>query len=165
MIIIKFLQTNLTVHWAGTATRIIPQSCLGWRLDCHIVLRLGLRPGTGAGDDLSCRPRNIGQTLWPGGVLYFIFSPGVALDVLFAGAVSVIVLGSLVTELPELLPVLGTTWAAQSVYSQYYQIVKIKMVRPPCLLTTPDPTPDSQDTQIYWLELQTICQLLSLSEL
>ena len=56
---------------------------------------LWLRPRTGGGDDL------------PGG-------PGIALNVLLAGAVSVIVLlllsvSSLLTELPELLPVLGTT--------------------------------------------------------
>ena len=127
MIIIKFLQTNLTVHWARAASRVISQSCLGRRLDCHIVLRLRLRPRTGGGDDLPGRP-------------------GIALDVLLAGAESVVVLGRLVTELPELLPVLGTTWAAQSVYSQYYQRVKIK---PPCLRTTPDPPPDdSQDTQV-----------------
>ena len=53
MIIIKFLQTNLTVHWIRTV-----QSCLGPRLDCHVIIRswLSLRSGAGAGNDLSCRP-------------------------------------------------------------------------------------------------------------
>ena len=47
----------------------------------------------------------------------WIFSPGIALDVLLAGAEPVVVLGSLLTELPELLLVLGTTWPVHSQFT------------------------------------------------
>ena len=70
-----------------------------------------------------------------------MFSPGIALDVLFAGAQSVIVLlpllSSLTTELPELLPLPGTTWAAHCQFTVLLATVWSSTVQTICQLLSP----------------------------